>query len=54
MYLPKLVMDRKSIRFINTDGDDTSSTEPDSNYNNYWNVITLYQAGKLDNLIQEM
>ena len=21
MYLPKLVMDRKSIRFINTDGD---------------------------------
>ena len=95
MYLPKLVMDRNSIRFRDIDGEvGTHATEPDNSYREEdnvslasklvddedvlnlkrrtlsdsaklktrdrclklgtWNVRTLYQAGKLDNLIQEM
>ena len=95
MYLPKLVMDRNSVRFRDIDGEvGTPATEPDNSYREEdnvslasklvddedvlnlkrrtlsdsaklktrdrclklgtWNVRTLYQAGKLDNLIQEM
>ena len=95
MYLPKLVMDRNSIRFRDIDGEvGTPATEPDNSYREEdnvslasklvddedvlnlkrrtlsdsaklktrhrclklgtWSVRTLYQAGKLDNLIQEM
>ena len=95
MYLPKLVMDRNSIRFRDIDGEvGTPATEPDNSYREEdnvslasklvdeedvlnlkrrtlsdsaklktrdrclklgtWNVRALYQAGKLDNLIQEM
>ena len=45
MYLPKLVMDRHSIRFRSIDGEvETHATEPDKNY---WEEDNVSLASKL-------